>query len=246
VGVLRDVRQRSDSPEEGPADLATSDVSAPLYSRVSSNLRADILDGVMEPGQHLQEQALAARYGVSRVPVRDALRRLEVQGLVEVLPNRGAFVVELGDREARDLLDVRVVLEEFIARQAAERRTDEQLAKLKAIVGHGLQNLRGTRPSGLAVMNSHFHQALAEASHNPTASALVEQLRARSELVYAGRLAKRAASSWHEHAEVVEAIERRDVDAAGEAMRSHLLEAAKSWPSEIAAAPGVPCDRDTV
>jgi DNA-binding GntR family transcriptional regulator len=237
MAVLRIVTtQRSELPDEEPTGPLTTEAATPLYARVSANLRTDILDGVMAPGQHLQEQALAARYGVSRVPVRDALRRLEVQGLVVVLPNRGAFVVELDDREARDLLEVRVVLEEFIARHAAERRTEEQLARLQAIVRHGLQNIRGARPSDLAVMNSDFHQALAESSQNPTASELVEQLRVRSELVYAGRLASRAHSSWAEHAEVVDAIERRDVEGAGLAIRSHLLSAAESWTSDTSGA----------
>jgi DNA-binding GntR family transcriptional regulator len=228
MAVLRVVTtQRNEIPDELSSSPLAAEAATPLYARISANLRADILDGVMAPGQHLQEQALAARYGVSRVPVRDALRRLEVQGLIVVLPNRGAFVVELSDREARDLLEVRVVLEEFIARQAAERRTELQLTRLQGIVRHALQNIRGARPSDLAVMNSDFHQALAEASQNPMASDLVEQLRVRSELVYAGRLARRVQSSWTEHAEVVEAIARRNPEAAGQAIRSHLLSAAE-------------------
>lgn len=222
-----------------------NEADAPLYSRIAASLRADILDGVMAPGQHLQEQALAARYGVSRVPVRDALRRLEVQGLVDVQPNRGAFVVELDERDARELLEVRVVLEELIARQAAERRTDEQLATLQRIVEHGMSHVRGSRPSDLAGMNSDFHHALAASSQNPTAADLVEQLRARSELVYAGRLAKRATDSWNEHAAVVDAIARRDVDGAGQAMRSHLLRAAESWRPEFAAAANGAVDAST-
>lgn len=208
--------------------------SVPLYARIASNLREEILNGVLAPGQRLQEQALAERYGVSRVPVRDALRRLEVERLVHVEPNRGAFVTQVTAEEASELLHVRLVLEELIARDAALHRTEEQLDELREIVASGQSSVRGASPSHLVGLNTQFHRALGRASGNATAAGLVEQLRARIELVYAGKLPRRAESSWDEHAAILEAIAVGDPDVAGACVRDHLLRAAAAWEMSVA------------
>lgn len=206
--------------------LAGTHTPTPLYARIAANLRDEILNSVLAPGQRLQEQVLAERYGVSRVPVRDALRRLEAERLVDVEPNRGAFVTQVTAEETFELIQVRLVLEELIAREAAVNRTDEQLEALRRIVSDGRSSVRGARPSHLVSLNTEFHRALGDASHNATAAGLVEQLRARIELVYAGKLPRRAESSWEEHAAILDAIAAGNPEAAGQRVREHLMQAA--------------------
>lgn len=207
----------------------------PLYVKIAGIIRSEILDGALGPGQRLQENVLAARYGVSRVPVRDALRRLEAERLVEVESNVGAFVTVVSAEEVSELLEVRLVLEELIVRQAAARRTDAQVSELRSIIGDGQRLVRGSRPSDLVGLNTIFHQALGRASCNPTAVGLVEQLRARIELVYAGKLPRRAAASWREHEAIFDAIAAGDAEEAGARLRRHLLLAASAWESDTVA-----------
>lgn len=213
----------------GETSESASAASGPLYARIAANLREEILNGVLEPGQRLQEQVVAERYGVSRVPVRDALRRLEVEGLIEMEPNRGAFVGCVTAEEAVEMLRVRLVLEEMLARDAARNRTEEQVEEFRRIVAEGTSSVRGASPAQLVGLNTRFHQLLGKASHNPTAAGLVEQLRTRNELQYSGKLPRRAASSWTEHAAIVEAIAAKDPEAAARAVNAHLMHAAAEW-----------------
>ncbi len=209
------------------------ETSTPLYVRIAENIREEILNGVLEPGQHLQEQHLAERYGVSRVPVRDALRRLEAERLIHVEANRGAFVSRVTAEEAAELLRVRLILEELLCHDAAKNRTEAQLQELREIVVLGTSSVRGASPSQLVALNTRFHRLLGEASHNPTAAGLVEQLRKRSELEYAGRLPKRAESSWKEHQAVFDAVEAGDPEEAARCIREHLTHAAAAWDMDI-------------
>ena len=207
--------------------------NGPLYARIAANLREEILNGILEPGQRLQEQVLAERYGVSRVPVRDALRRLEVERLIEMEPNRGAFVGRVTPEEAVELLRVRLVLEELLGRDAARNRTEEQVEQLRQIVAEGAASVRGSSPSQLVGLNTRFHRLLGEASHNPTAAGLVEQLRTRSELEYSGKLPRRAEASWKEHAAICEAIAAGDPEEAARCVNEHLMHAAAEWEMEL-------------
>ncbi len=210
------------------------DDNEPLYSKIAGNIRREILDGQLQPGQRLGEVALADRYGVSRVPVRDAIRRLEAERLVVVEPNRGAFVTRVDAYEATELLAVRLVLEELIVRQAAMRCTPEKLDALRSVVAHGSRSVRGARPADLVALNTTFHRLLGEASGNQTAAGLVEQLRTRIELVYAGKLPRRAEASWSEHEAILEAIAVKDPDLAADRLREHLVQAARAFETELA------------
>lgn len=200
-----------------------------MYARIAANLREEILNGVLEPGQRLQEQVLAERYGVSRVPVRDALRRLEVERLIHVEANRGAVVTRVTAEEAAELLRVRMVLEELLSREAAKNRTDEQVDQLRSVVAEGTAAIRGARPAELVALNSKFHRLLGEASHNRTAADLVEQLRVRGEIEYAGRLSRRAETSWEEHRLICEAVVSGDGDEAAGLVRRHIQSATQEW-----------------
>jgi DNA-binding GntR family transcriptional regulator len=193
--------------------------------RVERALRARILHGDVAPGDRLNEVEIAGELGVSRGPIREALQRLASDGLVELQAHRGAFVRRLGPEEVRDLFEVRLALETTVARLAAGRATDAQLADLDALaragsdpVGHADVRFQGARD---------LHARLAEATGNAALIAhltLVNQelrlLRTRS-----GEVPARAEHAVAEHAEIVAAVRAGDADGAAAAMEAHLRSA---------------------
>jgi DNA-binding GntR family transcriptional regulator len=193
--------------------------------RVERALRDRILHGVVAPGDRLNEVEIAGELGVSRGPIREALQRLASDGLVELQAHRGAFVRRLGPAEVRDLFEVRLALETTVARLAAERATDAQLADLDALVragsgptGHADVRFQGARD---------LHARLADVTGNAALIAhltLVNQelrlLRTRS-----GEVPARVEHAVAEHAEIVAAVRAGDADGAAAAMEAHLRSA---------------------
>ena len=114
--------------------LRVGRVAAPLREQAVGVLREAILDFRLRPGQRLVERELIEQTGVSRATIREALRQLTAEGLVTIIPQRGAVVVELTQKEARDLYELRATLEALVARLFAERATDEQVAQLRQVV----------------------------------------------------------------------------------------------------------------
>ena len=103
----------------------------PLRDVVFNTLRKAILKGELKPGERLMEIALAERLGVSRTPVREAMRKLELEGLVVMIPRRGAQVANITEKDLNDVLEVRIALENLSIENACARMTEEQLAELK-------------------------------------------------------------------------------------------------------------------
>ena len=105
----------------------------PLRDVVFENLREAILEGKLEPGQRIMEVQLAEQLGVSRTPVREAIRKLELEGLVVMLPRKGAYVADMSLKDIIDVLEIRSSLEGLAAYLAADRITEEGVERLKAI-----------------------------------------------------------------------------------------------------------------
>ncbi|MFF3597914.1 GntR family transcriptional regulator [Kitasatospora indigofera] len=203
-------------------------------------IREDVIRGVHRPGSRLTEESMAARYGVSRVPVREALRTLEAEGFVRSRPYVGIVVVELDDAEAEDLLEVRALLEPLGAGRAALRRTPEQLGRLKELVSLGRAAIEDGRPDELARLNSRFHEVIAAASGSRTLSRLVTQLSRKIAWVYSVDLPRRAQDSWREHEEIVAAVERGDPEAARAVAARHIAAARSAYRRRL---PGPADDR---
>src|ERR1700712_3651377 len=125
--------------------------------QLSSAIRQQVLTGELQPGQRLTEEALAADFGTSRIPVREALRLLEGEGFVRVQPYYGTFVVELSDEEAADLLEIRGVLEPLAARRAAIRCTPDLLEAMQDTVTAGVEAAEAGRLAELPALNSRLH-----------------------------------------------------------------------------------------
>ncbi|MFE3518734.1 GntR family transcriptional regulator [Streptomyces sp. NPDC059166] len=185
----------------------------PAHS-VCTAIRDDIVSGVYERGSRLTEEVLARRYGVSRVPVREALRTLESEGFVVTRRHAGACVAEPTEQEAADLLEIRMLLEPLGAARAAQRRSDAHLKVLRGLVRLGQERVRRGEGEDLRSLGSWFHETLAQASGSPALIALLTQLRHKIAWMYAVEQPVRPADSWAEHGALVDAVARRDSERA--------------------------------
>ncbi|MEU8432674.1 GntR family transcriptional regulator [Streptomyces sp. NPDC029216] len=181
---------------------------------VCTAIRDDIVSGVFEPGGRLTEEVLARRYGVSRVPVREALRTLESEGFVTTRRHAGACVAEPSEQEAADLLELRMLLEPLAASRAARRRTDAHLKVLRGLVRLGQERARRAQGEDLRALAGWFHETLVQASGSPGLIALLTQTRHKIAWMYEVGTPARPADSWAEHGALVDAVARGDAERA--------------------------------
>lgn len=192
---------------------------------VTDALRSDIVSGAFAPGERLTEDRLGDRYGVSRIPVREALRSLEAEGFVVREPYRGARVAELSPEDAMDLLEVRQTLEEVATRRATLRRPWDAIEKMAHVLDEGRQAIVAGRLDELVLLNTELHMTLIAASGNRNLVLLYEQIRAKAQWVYSIGLDERAGRSWGEHEALVAAVASGDADLAAKLARQHVAEA---------------------
>jgi DNA-binding GntR family transcriptional regulator len=207
------------SPSGDPAFMTKSDLA---YTRV----RGLILSGQLAPGAVLPQVALAQTIGMSTTPLREALRRLKQEGLVELDAHRDARVRALDAAEARDLLELRGSLDPLAASLAAERRTEDDLAAVRAAFD-ALQAL-STRPSASQLESHHrFHAAIHRASHNALLVEVLDGLwvktdRYRRHGLEAGRSDDEREARATEHRLLFEAVRDGDPETAAAVMRRHV------------------------
>lgn len=189
-----------------------------------------IVSGDLPAGSHLREEDLADQIGVSRTPIREALRRLASEGVVEFAPNRGAQVAAWSERDLAEIFDLRAVLEGFAARLAARNGTPDDVARLRELA-EAMEALADGRARDridrISELNREFHALIIEVAGNRHLSGLVAGL-VQVPLVH--RTFRRYSDtelrrSMGHHRELIEAIERGDVNWAGTAMRSHIYAA---------------------
>lgn len=209
------------TPKSAEPIMAGSGSSKTLM--VYSRMRSEIADGVLEPGRRLAEADLVERYGVSRTPIREALVRLEVDGLV----TREGLMVWVRVRTPDEVIDVyrvRVYLEGAIARDAATRRSEADMMRLDAALARS--SALPANPTGLQMQhdNQEFHVAMAVASHNFTLQELQGRLTAQVTRLPSTtlRVPGRWKQSLKEHEEIVAHIRSRDPERAEKAARDHL------------------------
>jgi len=151
----------------------------PLRDVVREKIRMRIAEGVWGPGVRLVERDLAEEFAVSRVPVREALRALESEGFVDLLPRRGAVVRDLTRSVVADLFDIRQVLEALGARLVAERVDDAGLSQLAEVVKDGRRAVEAGDPSWCGTANTAFHETLLQLSGNDSLRAVLEPVTGR-------------------------------------------------------------------
>ena len=196
---------------------------ASVVDQVHAALREQILSGELERGSRLPQETLAAEFGVSRTPLREALRRLAAEGLVTLQPNYGATVSQLDFGDMRDAWTARLVIEPPAARMGAERRPEPELDRMQAAIDH--QRAVGD-PAASLDANRDFHLALVAASGNPHLIHLAELLWVAriSVAIYTAQAAQvGGTAAWsNEHDGILAAMRAGDGDAAERLTREHI------------------------
>ena len=199
-------------------------------------LREAIVDGRFQPNERLVEADLARTFGAGRTAIRAALVRLDQEGLVERQPNRGARVRLVSDREALEIEEVRVALEQMLARHAATRITGADVENLRQILDEMTARVEAGDPLGYSELNARFHEVIWAIADQIVASTLVANLKSQSirfqyrTILQPGRPDR----SLREHAEIVEALASRNPDRSEAAMREHLSRVVETLKQAIA------------
>jgi DNA-binding GntR family transcriptional regulator len=200
-----------------------------LYEEVAELLRQRIFRRELEPGSWIDELKLADEYGISRTPLREALKVLAAEGLVTMKVRRGAYVTEVNDKDLRDVYHLLSLLESDAAGVVATQASDSELQELQALHAE-LEAAVSDRDKFFAV-NERFHMRLLDIADNRWRNQMVADLRKVMKLNRHNSLLKsgRIEESLAEHAAIVAALARRDAAAAAQCMREHFtngLEAA--------------------
>lgn len=196
----------------------------PLRDVVFNTLRQAILKGELKPGERLMEIALAERLGVSRTPIREAMRKLELEGLVVMIPRRGAQVANITEKDLNDVLEVRIALENLSIEKACQYMTEEQMDELKAAALKFERSIGGHNPVRLAEADEAFHEVIYKASDNRRLKQVLNNLR---EQIYRYRVEYLKEEETRnllvrEHQELCSAIRARDVKRAQEISFRHI------------------------
>ena len=200
-------------------------VAPALYEQVAERLRSRIFAHEIPPGGWIDEQALALEYGISRTPLREALKVLAAEGLVVLKPRRGCYVTQLSEQDIDEVFPVMALLEGRVAEEAAHRATSADLARLAAIHAE-LENHAATNNADrFFEANQRFHTALQEIAGNRYLAQLIDDARKVIKLTRRDslRLEGRLKQSLTEHREILDALHLKDSALAGQRMHEHLL-----------------------
>lgn len=196
----------------------------PLRDVVFNTLRQAILKGELEPGERLMEIQLAERLGVSRTPIREAIRKLELEGLVLMIPRKGAEVAKISARSLRDVLEVRRALEELAIELACQRMSEEDVGNLQKAQEDFKKAIAEGGAMKIAETDEHYHDVIYEGTQN---AKLIQMLNNLREQMYRYRLEyikdedKRKILVL-EHEKILKTVRERKVAEAKEAVREHI------------------------
>jgi DNA-binding GntR family transcriptional regulator len=196
-----------------------------LYEQVAERLRTRIFAHELPPGGWIDEQALALEYGISRTPLREALKVLAAEGLVTLKPRRGCYVTQLSEQDIDEVFPVMALLEGQVAAEAARRITSADFAHLAAIHDDLEKHAAANNADRFFEANQRFHTALQEIAGNRYLAQLIDDARKVIKLTRRDslRLEGRLKQSLAEHREILEALHQKDALLAGQRMHEHLL-----------------------
>jgi len=189
-----------------------------LKNKIYKILKEEIVTLHLAPGEPLLEEKLAKRFKVSRTPIREVLNKLNHEGLVELIPQKGAFVARIGFTDVRELFQIREALEGLTAKISASRFTKEELDEFESALD--TENLDKAEEVGRKL-----HQTILEKAGNKRISSLMDVLRNQIERMYflAKNLPGREKRSSEEHKEILQALRMRNGELAEEVMRKHIV-----------------------
>jgi len=216
-------------------DLASaSDTGIPrqsLPSAVADKLRDQIIRGEIPEGAQLRQDAIATQYQVSRIPVREALRQLDAEGLISIVPNRGAIVPALSPSDIEELFSIRALLEPEVLKLSVPHLTEADFSEADAVLDTYVSELR--KPDHVSTwgrLNWQFHSILYSRANQPRFMAIIRNVNNSGERytrlqLYLTHGVKRANE---EHHQILELCRRRDIQAACELLRQHISHAGDS------------------
>ncbi|MBO8159785.1 GntR family transcriptional regulator [Thermosyntropha sp.] len=207
----------------------------PLRELVLEAIREAIINGTLKPRERLMEIQLAEELGVSRTPVREALRKLELEGFIVMVPRKGAYVADLSFKDITDVFEIRAALEALAAGLAAERITDDELENMERLLVEKAEAIAINDMNKLVEVDTKFHEAIYKASRNERLLPIINNLREQiqrfrtTSLAYPGRMKQ----SLEEHRAIVEALQARDIQLARNLAQEHIENAENSMLESI-------------
>lgn len=197
----------------------------PLREVIFNTLREAIIVGELKPGERLMEVQLAEKMGVSRTPVREAIRKLELEGLVDMLPRKGAHVADLSVKDIMDVLEVRATLDGLASMLSAERITDEEMKELKHIQSQFINYVEKENLQGSIKKDVEFHDIIYRSSRNDKLIQIANNLREqvqRFRVIYIKDFSS-TKELVKEHAEILESITGKDPELARQFAQKHIM-----------------------
>ncbi len=198
-----------------------------LSEQAAEIIRASIISGRIKPGERLNEMKIASEMGVSRLPVREALRLLQNESLVESIPNKGVFVATLSPRDIQEIFTLRAVIEEFAIKLAVENIEEEELEALRKIYAEMVSAASESDDIRLIQLDLEFHRLIAKSSRHSYVYRVFNYIRGLilMYLLYdteALKANRRLVTSQKEHRIILGALEARDLDLAVRSINDHI------------------------
>lgn len=195
-----------------------------LPNAIAQSLRQQITEGHIAPGMRLDERTLCEQLKVSRTPLREAFRLLAADGLVEMKPNRGAYVILLSEKDINETFEIMLGLEVLSGELACKRITTHQLSKIKKLTNKMQECYESGNLPAYYKLNSEIHELISRASGNSHLVELYSRLNMRIQNIrYSSNLAKdKWSMAMKDHQEMVDALEQRDAERMAEIMKRHV------------------------
>lgn len=207
------------------------DVYKPLSEIVFETLRDAIISQLLFPGERLMEIKLAEEMGVSRTPVREAIRKLELEGFVVMVPRKGAYVAEISRQDIREVFEIRCALEVLAVGLAAQRITEEELAEMNGYILKEAEETKANNLKSIIEIDAKFHGVLYKAARNQRLLQIINNLQEQLHRFRSASLARpgRDKIALEEHKEIIEALSRRDTDQAKDLAKKHIKKAEEAF-----------------
>lgn len=209
----------------------------PLHREVADRLRTLIMHGELAPGERLNERVLAERFNISRTPLREAIKILSLEGLVKLLPNRGAEVVQLTQSSVEDMFQVMGALEALAGELACMRATDDDIAEIRSLHEQMFEFFKAGDRAAYFSLNQRIHQKIVACAGNAELSAMYVNLTQRVHRArYMANFSRRRWSqAMQEHDEILDALSQRDSARLNSILKAHLhnkFDVIKQWLEE--------------